>query len=137
MAVLDQLPVYSRANRSAGRVPQVSAGFVPQINHTYEMMDAMATGFAACALERISSGSGAGARSTSAPLSPAEHFRFCRAFYRVELYATLFRGCAFADHVNRWFFLRHPPWENEQLACVYNYLGTRLDQGFVTCTNQC
>jgi hypothetical protein len=118
----------------------VPAGLVPQINHTYEMMDAMATGFAACALERISSGgeAGVGAISRSAPLSPAEHFRFCRAFYRVELYATLFRGCAFADHVNRWFFLRHPPWENEQLACVYNYLGTRLDQGlFVTCTDQC
>jgi hypothetical protein len=95
-------------------------------------MDAMATGFAACAMKRISprGGSSKATSTTSVPLSPAEHFRFCRAFYRVELYYTLFRWRGgLADDVNRWFFSRHPPWENEQLACVYKYLGIRLDQG--------
>jgi hypothetical protein len=29
----------------------------------------------------------------------------------------------------RVYFSRHPPWENEQLACVHRYLGTMLDQG--------
>jgi hypothetical protein len=125
IALLDKL--YSRPDRLAACVLQLPTGLVQQINYTYDTMDAMATDFAACALKRISPRGRA--ISTSVLLSPAEHFRFCRAFYRVQLFYTLFRGGAFADDMNRWFFSRHPPWENEQLGCVYRYLGTRLDQG--------
>lgn len=115
-ALLDKL--YSRPNRLAACVPQLPAGLVRQISDTYDVVDAMATDCAACALERISSRGGA---ISTAPLTPAEHFRFRRAFYRVELYYSLLRCDEFAGDVNdmgletmkRWFFWRHPPWENE------------------------
>ncbi|KAK3292943.1 uncharacterized protein B0H64DRAFT_476570 [Chaetomium fimeti] len=123
ITLLDKL--YSRPDRLASST-HLPVGLVQQINCTYDKMDAMVTDFAVCALKRISPRDKA--RSTSVPLSPAEHFRFCRAFYRVELFYTLFQCGAFDDDMNRWFFSRHPPWENEQLACVYQYLGTRLDQ---------
>ena len=137
LALLDTL--YSRPHCLAARVRELSAGQAQQINHTYDTIDTMVTDFAAGALDR-----NGGVISTSVSLSPAEHFRFCRAFYRVELFYTLFRSGVFDDdhinrwflsrhptwenNMNRWFFSRHPPWENEQLACVYSYLATRLDQ---------
>ncbi|GAB1311794.1 hypothetical protein MFIFM68171_02004 [Madurella fahalii] len=124
MALLNKL--YSRPDRRAACVLQLPTGIVQQINNTYDAMDAMATDFAACALNRISPRGRA--TLTSVPLSPAEHFRFCRAFYRVELFYTLSQCRKFADYTNRWFFWRHPPWENEQLGCVDRYIGTRLDQ---------
>jgi hypothetical protein len=129
-ALLDAL--YSRPDRLAAHhsVRQLPNDRVRQINSAYEMMDTMTADFAACALKRISPSGRA--MSTRTPLlSPAEHFRFCRAFYRVELFHTLFGGGRFADEVNCWFLSRHAPWENEQLACVYSYLGTKLDPGLL------
>jgi hypothetical protein len=125
IALLDKL--YSRPDHLSACVPQLSTSHIQQMNSTYYAIDAIATDFAACALERISPKGRA--VSANAPLSPAEHFRFRRAFYRVELFYTLFRCGAFDDNMNRWFFSRHPPWENEQLGCVSQYLGVRLDQG--------
>lgn len=125
IALLNKL--YSRPDRLAACVSQLPTSLVQQINYTYDAMDAMATDYAACALKRISPRGRD--TSTSVQLSPTEHFRFRRAFYRVELFYTLFRCGSFADDLNRWFFSRHPPWENEQLGCVERYLGTRLDQG--------
>ncbi len=125
IALLNKL--YSRPDGVAARVQELPAGQAQQINHTYDIVNAMVADFATCALERVASNSGD--ISSSVSLSPAEHFRFCRAFYRVELFYTLF-GCGrFNDDMNRWFFSRHSPWENEQLACVYGYLATKLDQG--------
>jgi hypothetical protein len=125
MALLDKL--YSQRDHFSTYVPQLSTGHVQQIHSTYYAIDAMATDFAVCALERISPKGRVGSANT--PLSPAEHFRFRRAFYRVELFYTLFRCGAFDDNMNCWFFSRYPPWENEQLGCVSQYLRARLDQG--------
>lgn len=129
MGLLDDL--YCRPDRLAARARQLPNGFIQQINSTHEKMDAMATDFAACALQRISPKGRAMAANVPL-LSPAEQFRFCRAFYRVEIFQTLFRGGAFPDNMNSWFFSRHPAWENEQLACIYSYLEIRLDQGSLT-----
>lgn len=133
MDLLDKL--YSRPDRlgqtACVHSETLPSGLVQQINQTYDKIDTMTTDFAACALERISPGGRTA--STSLPLSPAEHFRFCRAFYRVELVSTLFRCGPSHEDMNRWFFSRHPPWENEQLACVYAYLETKLDQGSLAC----
>jgi hypothetical protein len=77
MALLDKL--YSRGDHFSTCVPQLSTGHVQQMQSTYYAIDAVATDFAVCALERISPKGTV--VSANAPLSPAEHFRFRRAFY--------------------------------------------------------
>ena len=131
-ALLEKL--YSRPGCPAADVRQLPTDLAQQINYTYGTMDAMATAFAAYALNLLSPSGGT--TPTSVSLSPTEHFRFCRAFYRVELFHTLDRRGAFgwgasAHDTHHGFFLRHPPWENEQLCCVYEYLRIRLDQGLL------
>ena len=125
VALLDDL--YCRPARLAARAPHLPTWQVQRMGDTHSAILASATDFAAFALERISLRDGA--ISTSLPLSPSELFRFCRAFYRLELYYTLFRDGSFADDLNRLFFRRHPPWENEQIGCIYCYLDAKLDQG--------
>ncbi|TVY73585.1 hypothetical protein LSUE1_G006855 [Lachnellula suecica] len=60
------------------------------------------------------------------PLSENERLRIDRAFYRFEIYCNLFRDFKnplFALSEQRVvFFSRFSPWENEQLACVHEYL---------------
>ncbi|KAK4032065.1 hypothetical protein C8A01DRAFT_20816, partial [Parachaetomium inaequale] len=129
ITLLDDL--YCRPARLAARAPQPPTSLVRRMGHTHSAILASATDFAAFALERISLRDGA--ISTSLPLSPSELFRICRAFYRVELFYTLFWGGAFADDVKGWFFWRHPPWENEQLGCICCYLEAELDQVSVDC----
>ncbi|KAF2489262.1 hypothetical protein BU16DRAFT_598145 [Lophium mytilinum] len=67
-------------------------------------------------------------------LSSKEEFRFHRAFYRVELFFQLFRdyqggeaGLLEAREFQQ-FLSRHPPWENEQLGCVHDFLEKRLSE---------
>ncbi|KAK3294506.1 uncharacterized protein B0H64DRAFT_443583 [Chaetomium fimeti] len=111
--------LYFRPARLAVRAQQLPTSLVRRMSDTHSAILASATDFAALALERISLDRN-GATSTCLPLSPSEIFRFCRAFYRVELFYTLFRGRAFTDDANRWFFWRQPPWENEQLGLLAN-----------------
>jgi hypothetical protein len=119
--------VYYQPARLAARAAQLPNSLVRRMSYTHSVILASTTDFAALALERISRRDGA--TSTTLPLSPAELFRFCRAFYRVELFYTLFRCGALVDDVNHWFFWRQPPWENEQLGCIYRYLEAKVDQG--------
>lgn len=64
-------------------------------------------------------------------LSPSEYLRFCRAFYRVELYLCLFRcrtrltSVPFGEHH---FFSNQPPWEKEQLISVLDFLELKLSK---------
>ena len=69
------------------------------------------------------------------PLTSREKFRISQAFYRFELYCNLFRERCWKD--NRFgpeeqreiFFDHYSPWENEQLACVHDYLYRRMVAG--------
>lgn len=122
--------LYYQPARLAARAPQLPNSLVRRMGYNHSVILASATDFAALALERISRRDGA--TSTTLPLSPAEPFCFCRAFYRTELFYTLFRCGALADDANHWFFWRQPPWENEQLGCIYRYLEGKLDQGWPT-----
>ena len=66
------------------------------------------------------------------PLSSTEICRLYRSFYRFELYCNLFRQYAYEDErytrgeQKAIFFDLHSPWENEQLACVHDYLFRRM-----------
>ncbi|KAF5631539.1 uncharacterized protein FTJAE_7871 [Fusarium tjaetaba] len=100
--------------------------------------------FALCSLRRLhrvnqdaSLGSGQG-------LSPGEYYRISRAFYRFQIYRNLFldkeqeidlfpsyddeedEDLSFDNELKKLFFDRHSPWVNEQLACVYDFLETRV-----------
>ncbi|KAL1837836.1 hypothetical protein VTJ49DRAFT_3364 [Mycothermus thermophilus] len=75
--------------------------------------------------------------ATRSPLSPHEQFRFCRAFYRVELFNMLFRGGEFSEEaVRSWFFSRLPPWELEQLGCAHLFLEMEFASGTSLTTHQ-
>ncbi|KAF4831846.1 hypothetical protein CGCTS75_v004910 [Colletotrichum tropicale] len=56
-------------------------------------------------------------------LSSAERDRFLRAIYRLEIFYLIF-----SVRQTRWlsvsheFFLRHSPWENEQMFCIHHFL---------------
>ncbi|KAH7171438.1 hypothetical protein EDB81DRAFT_635969 [Dactylonectria macrodidyma] len=63
-------------------------------------------------------------------LSDGELYRISRALYRFQIYGNLFFDQEDADKTDEaqkaLFFGRHSPWVNEQLACIYDYLETRL-----------
>jgi hypothetical protein len=69
-------------------------------------------------------------------LSESEHTRFCRAFYRLELFSTLFSSfinganCAGTERkAAKWFLSRFPPCENEQTTSIYYFLKEKVIEG--------
>ena len=64
-------------------------------------------------------------KSNQAPLSQNEITRIIRAFYRFEIYCNIFRDPKRTINVREQrdiFFSNFSPWENEQLACIHDYL---------------
>ncbi|KAK1775415.1 hypothetical protein QBC45DRAFT_422270 [Copromyces sp. CBS 386.78] len=119
LGLLDEL--YSQPTLLSARVPTLPKTLLRNMSRTHDAMHALATDFATKAWTRISPQTA----SASIVLSPTEYFRFCRAFYRAELFYTLCQ----TDHERAaWFFRKHPPWENEQIGCVYDYLQAKFAQ---------
>lgn len=66
-------------------------------------------------------------KHSAQPLSKTEKFRLNCNFYRFEIYCNLFRNKdknpIYADDDQREEYFAHfAPWENEQLACIHDYL---------------
>lgn len=68
--------------------------------------------------------------------SPSERHRIEGTFYRFELYCNLFRqersrvdNYFESEEQRDIFFERFSPWENEQLACVHDYLMHKITPG--------
>ena len=122
VGLLDELHRFPA--RLAARVSTLPPPVLRGMGRVHDAIHALATGFATSAWQRISPSA-----TASVVLSPTEYFRFCRAFYRVELFYTLFRDSGFEDSLNFLFFWRYHPWENEQLASAYEYLEDRFAQG--------
>lgn len=62
-------------------------------------------------------------------LSPTERARISRAFYRCQIFCIVFREDLYLPHVDfnitekSFLFLNlFPPWENEEIACVVDYM---------------
>lgn len=79
------------------------------------------------------------AGETQLGLSVYETLRIERTFYIFELYCNLFRSYQpankdrfSAEEQRDLFFAKFAPWENEQLACVHDYLFGRLSIGTYT-----
>lgn len=94
-----------------------------KMSRLHDIVHTMATEYATRAWALVPQTSSA---SPGLVLSPSESWRFCRAFYRVELFNTLCAGYEDGDDGMWWFLQRYPPWENEQIACVYDYLVERF-----------
>ncbi len=122
ISLLDEL--YRSPASLVARVSALPLPVVRSMGRTHDAIHALATGFATSAWQRISA-----SPTTSVVLSPTEYFRFCRDFYRVDLFYTLFRDGGFDDPVNPSFLRRHHPWEDEQLASAYDYLEESFAQG--------
>ncbi|KAL3458210.1 hypothetical protein BJX64DRAFT_267015 [Aspergillus heterothallicus] len=66
-------------------------------------------------------------QSPARPLSQTERDRFFRTFYRFQIYCSLFgdpEECLYQDgpERNEVYFAHFSAWENEQLACIHDYL---------------
>src|SRR5262245_50545613 len=109
----------------------MSLGSILEMDRTHEVIHEMVMDFATEAWDLLSQGK----LGLAVALSFKEYTRFCRAFYRVELFYTLFRrqeesdlGMDILSEIQD-FLSRHPPWENEQLACVHDFLEKKLSRG--------
>ncbi|KAI1268103.1 hypothetical protein F5Y18DRAFT_377402 [Xylariaceae sp. FL1019] len=100
-----------------------------RLSHTHSLIEKNALKFASLAQryiarpvyqlwDRYTSG------FSSVALSPTERFRLYRAFYRFEFFVTVFHVVVGDDDPDLAdiFFSNHGPHEDEQLACVYEYL---------------
>ncbi|KAF5989306.1 hypothetical protein FBULB1_1049 [Fusarium bulbicola] len=99
--------------------------------------------FALCSLRKLHGVNQDTPIESDQGLSPGEYYRISRAFYRFQIHRNLFldkeqeidlfpsyddeeEDSSSENELKKLFFDRHSPWVNEQLACVYDFLETRL-----------
>ncbi|KAI1456017.1 hypothetical protein F4805DRAFT_433580 [Annulohypoxylon moriforme] len=122
--------LYTQPCKFTERLRTLPVPLLTRMGHIHGVIHDLATDFASSAWTLLSKDQGSEVAG-SLTLSPAEYFRFCRAFYRVELYFCLFRcntdltSVPFCDHR---FFSTLPPWEKEQLASVQDFLELKLSK---------
>lgn len=149
-----------RLNRSVRKEPRKSVepatnlldkvpfARLAQMSQTHDIVHGFVTAFSTRAWERLSQSASPGVKpeedreptrkNSPLSLSLGEHFRFCRAFYRLELYTRLFlqpvddspedgdRGEA-ADGAS--FLRAFPAWENEAIGCVQEFVELEFAKG--------
>ncbi|KAM5354235.1 hypothetical protein ACJ41O_000885 [Fusarium nematophilum] len=120
-----------------------------QVGRIDDSLSELRDEFTLCSLRRLYGVNHDDSISDDQGLSPGEAYRISRALYRFQIYRNLFLDrekeedlfpSGYDDDVEvdeeedakpdkdqkKLFFDRHSPWVNEQLACVYDYLETRL-----------
>lgn len=127
--------LYMQPSKLADRVRSMPIPALTRMGHTNEVIQSLAVQFASGAWRRLSHDPGSRV-SGDLSLSSTEYFRFCRAFYRIELYFSLFRkntpsddDAVLDENDKEWFLSKHPPWENEQLGCAHDFLELGLSEG--------
>ncbi|KAI1180577.1 hypothetical protein F4777DRAFT_528505 [Nemania sp. FL0916] len=128
--LLDTL--HSQPSRLAAQLSTMSPSLIRRMAHTHDVIHHFATDFAASAWTELSRKPGSDCsspRNTTISVSPSEYFRFCRAFYQLDLFHWLYRSDVAdpsAERANLWFFSKYSPWEMEQLGSVYDFLDEKL-----------
>lgn len=123
--------LYTQPTMFTERLRTMPVPLLTRMGHMHGVIHDLATDFASSAWTRLSKDQGSEVAG-SLVLSPSEYLRFCRAFYRVELYFCLFRcrtlltSVSFDEHR---LFSNQPPWEKEQLASVQDFLELKLSKG--------
>jgi hypothetical protein len=116
-------------------LPQVSLSDALRMAKIYEHVVFFTANFVSVTLPLLSSSKDT-QDSLLAPPSPSELHRIQRSFYRFELYCNLFRRhrrskpdtLFSAKEQGEIFFKRYSPSENEQLACIHDYLLQQLSK---------
>ncbi|KAI2626753.1 hypothetical protein GGR54DRAFT_484076 [Hypoxylon sp. NC1633] len=126
--------LYTEPSKLADRLRTMPIPLLARMGHMHDVIHSLATEFASRAWIHISKEPGSQV-SSSLSLSLKEYFRFCRAFYRAELYLSINRNsmepldaASFRDSDKEWFTSKHPPWENEQLGCVQYFLELKFSE---------
>ena len=79
-------------------------------------------------------------RPSAWPVSPSEKSRIDRNFYRFQIYCNVFRNkdnipIRPSDAQRKVYFAHFAPWENEQLACIQDYLhGVMTPGSYFNCS---
>ncbi|RSL85790.1 hypothetical protein CEP51_003143 [Fusarium floridanum] len=136
-----------------GGLLHLSLGQAIQVGRIDDALSELRDEFTLCSLRRLYGVNSDEPISDDQGLSAGEEYRISRALYRFQIYRNLFldkevldkeqdlfpSGYGDDDYYDdeeedtkpekkqkKLFFDRHSPWVNEQLACVYDYLETRL-----------
>ncbi|KAK1483381.1 hypothetical protein CTAM01_13458 [Colletotrichum tamarilloi] len=120
-ALLDLL--YDNPSQLVARTASISSEFLRSMSRKHDWVTTLALSYAAEA--RIHLSSDIAASPEAVDLSPSEYIRFCRAFYRVDLFYLLFGAVGNFNGLSgmgNLLFHRHPPWVNEQLGCVHDFI---------------
>lgn len=79
-------------------------------------------------------------KSSMLSFTPSEIYRIERSFFTLEIYCSLFgqsrSRLSLNDQIDL-FFERFAPWENEQLACVHDFLLDELKPGMISLHLRC
>ncbi|KAI1212719.1 uncharacterized protein F4807DRAFT_347655 [Annulohypoxylon truncatum] len=122
--------LYTQPSKFTERLRTIPVPLLTRMGHIHGVIHDLTTDFASSAWTCLHKDQGSEA-AESLVLSPSEYLRFCRAFYRVELYFCLFRCrtslTSIPFHEHR-FFSNQPPWEKEQLASALDFLELKLSR---------
>jgi hypothetical protein len=118
-------------------LPQVPLPDALYMTDLYKSVVFFTENFVSATLPLLSTGKDP--QTLSASPSLTEFYRIQRSLYRFELYCNLFRRYRHnnlktffgAKEQGEIFFKRYSPWENEQLACIHDYLLQQLSIGGV------
>ncbi|KAK1533573.1 hypothetical protein CPAR01_10281 [Colletotrichum paranaense] len=120
-ALLDLL--YDNPSQLVARTASISSELLRSMSRKHDWVTTLALSYAAEA--KIHLASDIAASPEAVDLSPPEYIRFCRAFYRVDLFYLLFGAVGNFNGLSgmgNLLFHRHPPWVNEQLGCVHDFI---------------
>ncbi|KAF9871476.1 hypothetical protein CkaCkLH20_11123 [Colletotrichum karsti] len=124
--------LYNEPSKLEDRISSMPFNLLFKMERRHDLVQAFAAEFATGAWALLREGDDS--MPLAVALSPSEHLRFCRAFYRTDIFYSLFRAesispsGAFEDDMYPYFFAKHTPWENEQIGCVQDFLETRVEK---------
>ncbi|KAF4823314.1 hypothetical protein CGCSCA5_v001785 [Colletotrichum siamense] len=116
--------LYDRPTVFVDTLESITVYHLLNMERQYNATHAFVTEFAEFAWNRLRENDESLPRTIT--LSSTERDRLCRAFYRLDIFYVLFGNEEIQQchrpKWNEWFFSKHSPWENEQIACVYHFL---------------
>ncbi|KAF5715090.1 hypothetical protein FMUND_7003 [Fusarium mundagurra] len=136
---------YNNSVRNAdGSQLHLTVGEAVEVARVNDALSGLRDEFALCSLRKLHRVKQDEPIGSDQGLSPGEYYRISRALYRFQIYRNLFldkeqeidlfpsydddedEDLSFDNELKKLFFDRHSPWVNEQLACVYDFLETRV-----------